>query len=474
MLSRTATGMFFDGAGTLRGVELVSSLRGAAVRRVSRWDPPSPPAAAEAPSVWASLLSRAREEGFAASGATVLGIPSLLAYHKHLSFPFRGRSRIVQVLRSALEGEIPVTIDRVVVDHLSLRAGGKGGEILAIACPVPLVEAVRSVFSPAPGAARIPPLPLLQTEALGLAAAAVHLGVGEGAALWVQGGTGTLVLLAGSRMTEVFRLRGRGPDEVGRLAAEALEEEGREGCDLLLSGTAPDRLAARIPLRERGNSCIEGEDELFLARSGVDDPGAYLPALGLALVGLGRSATTFDLLRAGADGGSTGRWTVPRIRLAALAGLVLLLGLAGVFADQAAGRRELEAYSSGIRDAYAALFPDEKLSHDTETAQLTLKIRALEKRVHDFEAGSGSGADPLGVLGELSRIAPPELDLKLEEISLEPGRLRLDGSLPGFDAIDQLKAGMESAPVFSSVKVLNARVGASAGRVSFRLQAEVR
>jgi hypothetical protein len=473
LLSRTSTGMFFDGAGTLRAVELVSSLRGAAVRRVSRWDPASLPSAAEAPASWALLLSRAREDGFTASGAAVLGVPSLLVYHKRLFFPFRGGSRIAQVLFSALEGEIPVPVERVETGHIALRAQGKGGEILAVACPLPLVEAVRSGFASVSGPARS--LPLLQTDALGLAASAIHLGMAEGAALWVQGGAGILVLLEGSRVSGVLRLRGAGPGEVGRRALEALEEEGREGADVLLAGPVHDRSAARAALGEGGPSRIlEGEDEPLMARAGVDDPGAFLPALGLALAGLGRGAADFDLLRAGRGAEGEKGWTAPRIRMAALAGLVLLFGLAGVFADQAAGRNELAAHATRIRAAYAALFPGEKLAHDTETAQLTIRIRDLEKKAKDLESGTAAGTDPLVVMGELSRVAPPELDLKLEEMSLEPGRLRLDGSLPGFDAIDQLKAGMESSALFSSVKVQNARVGASAGRVSFRMQAEVR
>jgi hypothetical protein len=43
-----------------------------------------------------------------------------------------------------------------------------------------------------------------------------------------------------------------------------------------------------------------------------------------------------------------------------------------------------------------------------------------------------------------------------------------------FDAVDRIKSILEESAVFDDVKVQNARIGADASKVSFRLQMEVR
>jgi hypothetical protein len=478
MLSRTATGLCLDDSGVLRGVALVSTLRGISVLRTGRWEaaPAGGGEGGAVPASWMDLLRRARDDGFALSGQVVVGLPSHSTFQKRLSFPFRGRPRITSVLRPALEGEIPLAPDQTEVDFLSLPAAGKGSEVLAIACPRESAEAVRGAFSPAEGKGT--PLPLLQTDAFGLAAAAVHLGVDGGAALWVRGEGAVLVRLAGARVAEIRRLRGSTPADLARQAALVLEEAGGGEGELLLCGPARERLSLRPALREAGIArVLEGEDPPLLRGAGADDPGALLPALGLALTGLGRGVPSFDLLHRDAGEGAGWGWTAPRARLATLAGAALLLACAGFLTDYLAAQRELAFYSGSLKASYGALFPGEKLVRDTEVAQIKVRIRVLEQKVSDYTLGSGGAgerSDPLRVMGELSKAAPVDLDLKLEELAIEPGRLRLDGSLPAFDAIDRFKQALEGSPVFTGVKVQNARVGANAGRVSFRLQAEVK
>ncbi len=78
------------------------------------------------------------------------------------------------------------------------------------------------------------------------------------------------------------------------------------------------------------------------------------------------------------------------------------------------------------------------------------------------------------MLGELSSIVPEGLALKINELSIDSERLRIEGTVPSFDAVEKIKVAMEGSSRFGDVKVQNARIGADASKVSFRMQMEVK
>ena len=49
-----------------------------------------------------------------------------------------------------------------------------------------------------------------------------------------------------------------------------------------------------------------------------------------------------------------------------------------------------------------------------------------------------------------------------------------DTTLSSFDAVDRIKAALDSESIFTEVQVQNARVGADINKVTFRVQMEVR
>jgi general secretion pathway protein L len=79
----------------------------------------------------------------------------------------------------------------------------------------------------------------------------------------------------------------------------------------------------------------------------------------------------------------------------------------------------------------------------------------------------------LSILAGLSAAIPDDVSLKLDELSYDSKKLRFEGSVSSFDAVDRIKAALESEPLFTDVQVQNARVGADLNKVTFRLQMEV-
>jgi hypothetical protein len=79
----------------------------------------------------------------------------------------------------------------------------------------------------------------------------------------------------------------------------------------------------------------------------------------------------------------------------------------------------------------------------------------------------------LTVLARLSAAVPARIALKIDELSYDSKKLRLEGSVSSFDSVDRIKNALEDDPAFAEVQVQNARVGAEKNKVTFRLQMEV-
>jgi general secretion pathway protein L len=312
---------------------------------------------------------------------------------------------------------------------------------------------------------------VVQTGALGLAAGARGVGFTDGVAMLAEGDAVTAVALRQGRLADLRRLRASDPARLADQAAAAANEMDPGG-RILLAGPSGERLLLRSLLRERGLADIEEPEDAPLLRGAGDDPLAFLPAVGLALAALGRGVD-LDLIRQERNGRSW-EWTPDRKRLAALAALVLLLGVALAVADYRAVRAEHSFWQGNLRQSWTELFPTRKLVPGKEKELLQVEVKAMEKRLADLTNGGAEGeGGAMPVLADLSRAVPPELDLGVDELALDPGRLRLEGSLPSFEAIDRLKSLLEATPRFSGVEVQNARVGAKPDRVNFRLKAEV-
>ena len=121
---------------------------------------------------------------------------------------------------------------------------------------------------------------------------------------------------------------------------------------------------------------------------------------------------------------------------------------------------------------FRELFPDSRLIEGQETAQIQGELDDLKKKIAGLSGLEGHGG--LSVLSALSAAIPEDVSLKLEELSYDSKKLRLEGSVSSFDTVDRIKGALDLEPLFAEVQVQNARVGADINKVTFRLQMEVR
>jgi Tfp pilus assembly protein PilN len=464
MLTRTATGIELDDSGQVRLVELTSGVGGVAIRRAGRYTG----AGSDLFQQWAAALNEASADGFTLQRA-VIGLPSSLIFKKTLAFPFRGRKRISQILLSQLEGEIPLTAGEAVADFITLSAENEGCSGIAVVCRQQTIRGVLGILPQGSSPVAI------QTEAVGLAAAASFGGLGDGTAIFCGTRGAVVAGLSAGKPTSFRRISyaentGEG---ISRTVDSVLDLAPEKGETLIACEENREQLAGS--LEERGIMSFQdpGTWSVFRSFEGTLDSDAalYLPALGLALKGIGhRSSVVFDLRQGPfAPVNPLGELKVPAARTAVLVILIILLGMVSLFNGLNRTRAEYDRYADSLRSSFAALFPDTKIV--SEVAQIQERITQLERRNSSLKDFSGTGS--LAVLEELSRRVPKEIQLQMNELAFDSGRLRIEGTVSSFDSVDRIKEALEASELFNDVRVQNARVGADASKVSFRLQMEV-
>ena len=466
MFTRAATGIAFSSDGGVEIVELSANLGGALTARFFSRDGRG----GDPYDGWRDALDEAKEAGFSLVNV-VVGVPANFTYQKSMFLPFRGRRKISQILLPELEGELPISSEAAVADFVATESGREGTHAIAVACELEKLEKILAVLPEGTAVSS------LQTDFVGLSGAALFGGMKNGVAVYASGEVILLAAIEDGRPSSFRRLRPTGDSmaDVDLITVSLTDIAGEDAEVLLACGSLTEPLIASLARAGVRNVKTPDDWELFLANepSGMKDPGRFLPSLGLALKGVGRrEALPFDLYQGPLKpGGHTSELKIPAARTAILVGLVIILALGNLVAGYTLAKGRYERYSQSLRSEFESLFPGAKVV--SELAQLEEKLAQLENRTQALAAYSSGESNTLSVLGELSRVVPENLLLKVNEFSLDTKRLRLEGTLPSFDAVEKLKVAVEGSPRFREVKVQNARVGADSSRVSFRLQMEV-
>ena len=165
MFEKKSIGIAFEADGTVRVAELTSNLRTVTLSRVWTMEGEG----TDNVDSWKRAIDRLRDSKVDLDNA-VIGIPDSVIYRKHLSFPFSNRKRIMQILNSELDGEIPLPVETVIADFIPGQSAGSGLHGIAMACDKNTLSLFLDLMGPGTK------LKSVQTGSVGLAAASIRAG----------------------------------------------------------------------------------------------------------------------------------------------------------------------------------------------------------------------------------------------------------------------------------------------------------
>ncbi|MDY0212051.1 MAG: type II secretion system protein GspL [Desulfuromonadaceae bacterium] len=100
--------------------------------------------------------------------------------------------------------------------------------------------------------------------------------------------------------------------------------------------------------------------------------------------------------------------------------------------------------------------------------QLKAELDQLEKRARLL--GIGNSASALTALREVSRLTPEDIQVDIKRFKYEADKLELTGVTTDFDSVNRLGAQLRQTPLFTEVRISDAKMGLEGNKVDFRLQ----
>jgi len=453
------------------------------------------------------------------TGHVATALPARQLSTRRLEFPFSDHRRLAQAIPFEIEAETPFRLDDIVVDWNLLRAEKNQGVVAAtLARRAHVVELLGKLQE-----ARSDPH-VIEAEGLVLANLAPVFRL-EGTHLIVDLGhekttfcalhDGRPVLahslpLAGRAMTEALAQEmgvsfeeaeqrkhegaviGRGGhpgspgiqaivDKIAREAVRTLEAaEARHGA-------GPATRTAQLTL-VGGSARLDRIDDLLAKRTGLPvhrlrmpadaphaklvegtDPVLFAPALALALRLSGEPATRMNF-RQGEfafrqDLASWfGRELRPTVLLASLLAVLLVATTATTIVLE---HRRAARHEAAMGAIFAEAFPDRTPLPEQPATAFGSELRSARERA-DFLGLYGGDRSALQLLAELSRTIPKDLEVRINEVSIDRNQIRLDVAAGGYEAADRLTAVLGANEAFRGAKVAGSvKTDSKTGGVSF-------
>ena len=105
----------------------------------------------------------------------------------------------------------------------------------------------------------------------------------------------------------------------------------------------------------------------------------------------------------------------------------------------------------------------------TPVHQMRMKLEEAEKSL-TLPGSFGVTVKTIDILNDISRLIPEKQDVELVSIVVGADNVVVSGNTDTFNAVDDIKSGLEKAEIFQSVSISSANMEKSGKRVQFKLK----
>jgi Tfp pilus assembly protein PilN len=153
---------------------------------------------------------------------------------------------------------------------------------------------------------------------------------------------------------------------------------------------------------------------------------------------------------------------------ATLAAAIAVVSLIGLFIRLSYLETNYAQVKNEIRDIFQQVLPEEK-NIVNPLVQLEQKLQSLQKDYTLLGFVSGAGVGPVEILYAISKSIPSEVNIKIDNMLITTGSVRLAGTSQSFESIYNWQRLLEKTPPFSTVDVQDIRRDPESGLVHFTI-----
>lgn len=156
------------------------------------------------------------------------------------------------------------------------------------------------------------------------------------------------------------------------------------------------------------------------------------------------------------------------LKTCCLGGVVALLFLGNSIVNYYTLKRRVENKQAEIVKIFQTTFPDVTQIVDP-VHQMRVKLEESEKQVSQ-PGQFVTSVKTIDILNDISRFIPENLDVELVSIVVGSDAVVISGDTDTFNAVDDIKGGLEKTDIFDSVSISSANMDKSGTRVRFKLK----
>ncbi|MBN2139099.1 MAG: hypothetical protein JW720_14925 [Sedimentisphaerales bacterium] len=147
---------------------------------------------------------------------------------------------------------------------------------------------------------------------------------------------------------------------------------------------------------------------------------------------------------------------------------VIVLLIVGLFTRLSRLESAYADTKANINETFTAALPDEK-NIVSPLAQMRQKLDALKNDYRLFAAFTPAAMGPIRILSAVSRTAPADADIELEDLLITDTAVRITGGCNSFESVYDWQRVLQQLPDFELVDVTDVRREAGSGRARFTM-----